>query len=44
MKQEEHILYWINSANHDLDVALSLFESKKYDWSLFIAHIVLEKH
>ena len=24
--------YWINSANHDLDVSETLFKSGKYDW------------
>ena len=28
------IAYWINSANHDLDVAETLFQSGKYDWCL----------
>ena len=35
--------YWANSANHDLDVSEALFQSGKYDWCLFIAHLVLEK-
>ncbi len=35
--------YWVNSANHDLDVSEALFQSGKYDWCLFIAHLVLEK-
>ena len=35
--------YWANSANHDLDVSEALFQSGKYDWFLFIAHLVLEK-
>lgn len=35
--------YWINSASHDLDVSETLFENGKYDWCLFIAHLVLEK-
>ena len=35
--------YWINSANHDLDVSETLFKNGKYDWCLFIAHLVLEK-
>jgi HEPN domain-containing protein len=43
MTQEEHIKYWLDSAEHDLDASQSLFESGKYDWSLFIGHIVLEK-
>lgn len=39
----KHVKYWINSADHDLDVAESLLENAKYDWCLFIAHLVLEK-
>ncbi len=35
--------YWINSAKHDLEVAESLFDAQKYDWCLFVGHLVLEK-
>jgi HEPN domain-containing protein len=35
--------YWLNSAHHDLEVAESLFDNKKYDWCLFVGHLVLEK-
>ena len=40
---DKQIQYWIDSAEHDLDVAESLFINAKYDWCLFIAHLVLEK-
>ena len=43
MKIEEHIQYWVESAGHDLESAESLYLSGKYDWSLFIGHLVLEK-
>ena len=43
MTIDEHIKYWLDSADHDLDVAENLFESGKYDWCLFIGHLVLEK-
>ena len=39
----KHIDYWLNSASHDLDAAETLFQNEKYDWCLFIAHLVLEK-
>ena len=39
----KHVAYWVDSADHDLDVAESLFKNGKYDWCLFIAHLVLEK-
>jgi len=35
--------YWLDSAHHDLEVAQSLFDAKKYDWCLFVGHLVLEK-
>lgn len=43
MKKEEHINYWLKGAENDLSAAESLFKSKKYDWCLFIGHLVLEK-
>jgi len=43
MKIEDHIKYWLDSADNDLDAAKSLFLSEKYDWCLFIGHLVLEK-
>ena len=43
MKIDEHIKYWLNSADHDLDAAESLFSAGKYDWCLFLGHLVLEK-
>ena len=43
MAYDEDINYWLNAAAHDLDVAETLFEKNKYDWCLFIAHLVLEK-
>ncbi len=43
MTLEEHIAYWIESADNDLSTAESNFETKHYDWCLFIGHLVLEK-
>lgn len=43
MTKEEHVNYWLVGAAHDLDAAESLFASEKYDWCLFIGHLVLEK-
>ena len=43
MKKHEHVEYWVNSANSDLKAADTLFKSAKYDWCLFIGHLVLEK-
>lgn len=43
MDIKEHIDYWIKSAEHDFESAESLYLSGKYDWCLFICHIVIEK-
>ncbi len=43
MEVKEHIQYWLDSAEHDWDVAKNLYDSGKYDWCLFIGHLVLEK-
>jgi HEPN domain-containing protein len=43
MTIKEHIEYWLNSAEDDLVSAQINFESKRYNWSLFIAHLALEK-
>jgi HEPN domain-containing protein len=40
---KEHIQYWVESAENDLSVADVLFNSGKYDWCLFIGHLVIEK-
>lgn len=43
MNVQEHVNYWLDSAQNDLDAAEKLFVAAKYDWCLFIGHLVLEK-
>ena len=43
MEISDHIQYWLDSAEHDLDTAESLFAAGKYDWCLFLSHLVIEK-
>jgi len=43
LEKKEHIKFWLESAEHDLETAESLFHSAKYDWCLFIGHLILEK-
>lgn len=43
MTRDEHIQYWRESAQHDLESAESMFQSGRYDWSLFVGHLALEK-
>ncbi|NLD37953.1 MAG: HEPN domain-containing protein [Desulfatiglans sp.] len=43
MTKEEHIKYWRESAQHDLESAEAIFNSGRYDWCLYIGHLALEK-
>lgn len=43
MNIDIQVNYWLESAKHDMETAESLFISKRYDWCLYIAHLVLEK-
>ena len=43
MEPKENIEYWLKSAGHDLESAETLFEHKRYDWCLFLGHLVIEK-
>jgi HEPN domain-containing protein len=43
MTKKEHIDYWLESAEYDLQASESIFQSGYYVWTLFIGHLVLEK-
>mgnify|MGYP001573493690 FL=1 len=43
MDIKEHIEYWLKSAAYDMETADTLFQNRKYDWCLFIGHLVIEK-
>jgi HEPN domain-containing protein len=43
MTKEEHVKYWRESAQHDLESAEIIFNSGRFDWSLFVGHLALEK-
>jgi len=43
MDKNDRIKKWVEMAESDLDTAKYLFKSKKYLWSMFIIHLVVEK-
>ena len=43
MNKSEHISFWIEQAEHDLEIAETLFTARKFDVSLFFGHLALEK-
>lgn len=43
MTKDEHIAYWLESSQHDLESSESIFNTGRYDWCLFVGHLSLEK-
>jgi HEPN domain-containing protein len=37
------ILFWIKMSDNDFDTMIDLLKAKRYNWSLFIGHLVIEK-
>ena len=43
MTKEEHIAYWVETAERDWRAVKNMYKSKDYLQALFFAHLVLEK-
>jgi len=43
LNKEEHIKYWIDTAEKDREVIETLYGAKKYLYILFFSHLLLEK-
>ena len=41
--KEKLIKYWIESSDDDFDTMIDMYKSKRYGWSLFIGHLMIEK-
>jgi HEPN domain-containing protein len=41
--KKKQIKYWLESSDYDYKTMLALYDSKRYSWSLFIGHLVIEK-
>lgn len=37
------VKHWIETSDNDFNTMLSLYNSKSYEWSLFLGHISIEK-
>lgn len=37
------IKYWMDSSDEDFETMITLFENRRYSWSLFIGHLMVEK-
>lgn len=43
MNMKNEIDYWLKSAEHDLKTAEVLLKNRRYDWCLFVGHLIIEK-
>jgi len=41
--KDKLIRYWIEGADEDFDTMTTMLENKKYNWALFIGHLLIEK-
>ncbi len=43
INKEKLIKYWVEGSDDDFETMLVMFDSKRYSWSLFIGHLMIEK-
>jgi HEPN domain-containing protein len=43
MTKDEHIKYWLETAEYDWEIVFKMFNSKDYLYSLFFSHLTIEK-
>ena len=37
------IQYWINGSDDDYDTMIAMYDKRRYSWSLFLGHLMIEK-
>lgn len=40
---EKLIKYWIETSDDDFVTMMTMFETKRFNWSLFVGHLMIEK-
>ena len=43
LNRDKLINYWIESSDDDFETMKAMFDSKRYSWSLFVGHLMIEK-
>jgi len=41
--KQKIIDYWVTSSDDDFDTMMAMFATRRYSWSLFVGHLVIEK-
>jgi HEPN domain-containing protein len=43
LNRDKIIKYWIESSDDDFDTMIAMFDSRRFSWSMFIGHLMIEK-
>lgn len=43
LNKDRLIKYWIDGSEDDFETMKAMFDSKRYSWTLFIGHLMIEK-
>lgn len=43
INKDKLINYWLDCSDDDFETMIAMFDSKKFSWSLFIGHLMIEK-
>jgi HEPN domain-containing protein len=43
INKEKLISYWLEASDDDFDTMISMYESKRFNWALFVGHLMIEK-
>lgn len=41
--KDKLIKYWIDSSDDDFETMIAMYETKHYNWALFVGHLMIEK-
>ncbi|MFZ5431867.1 MAG: HEPN domain-containing protein [Bacteroidota bacterium] len=41
--KEKLIKFWIESSDEDFDTMIAMFETRRFNWALFVGHLMIEK-
>lgn len=41
--QDKIVKYWIESSDDDFDTMIAMFDTRRFSWSMFIGHLMIEK-
>ncbi len=41
--KDKLIKYWSDSSDDDFETMIAMFEKKKFNWALFVGHLMIEK-